>query len=431
MKTKRRNELERMNLDAAGIDIGSEFHYVAVPEDRDEQPVRRFGCFTFDLRSMAEWLRKCNIKTVAMESTGVYWIPVFQMLEENGFEVILANAYHLKNVAGRKTDVKDCQWIQQLHTYGLLSGSFQPEAEVKILRTYIRQRDKLIKDRSAHIQRMQKSLVQMNIQLHKVISDITGLTGMNIIRSILAGERDPLTLAKMKNGRIKNSTEIIAKALDGDYKDDLLFCLRQEVSHYDFVNRQIEECEREIEAALDDMTEGKGIEPGSKNIREKLTDTCGVDLTKIDGIDVHSVETLISEVGIDMSKWRTEKHFGSWLGLSPNTKISGGKVLSRKTKKVVNRASTAFRLAAWGVANSKSALGSFYRRIKARSGAPVAITATGYKIARMFYKCLKDKVEYIDVGADYYEKKYRERVINNLAKKARELGFRLEVVVAA
>jgi transposase len=431
MEKKRRNDLEQINLDAAGIDIGSEFHYVSVPEDRDEQSVRRFECFTADLRAMAEWLRRCKITTIAMESTGVYWIPVFQILESYGFEVLLVNAYHLKNVSGRKSDVKDCQWIQQLHTYGLLNGSFQPENKIKILRTYIRQREKLIKDRSSHIQRMQKNLVQMNIQLHKVISDITGLTGMKIMRSILSGERDPHTLAMMKNWRIKRSVEAISRALEGDYRDELIFCLKQEVEHYDFICRQIDECDKMIEATLENLTEKKEDEQEIVSKEQRLKDVCGVDLTLIDGVDVHTVETIISEIGIDPGKWRNEKHFGSWLGLAPNHKISGGKVLSRKTKKVVSRAATAFRLAAWGVSHSKSAIGSFYRRIRARAGAPVAITATAYKIARMFYKCLKEKLEYNDIGADYYEQKYRERVIKNLAKKARELGYRLEVDVAA
>ncbi len=433
---KIRSDLEKINHDAAGIDIGSEFHYVAVPEDRDEKAVQKFGCFTGDIRKMAVWLKECKITTVAMESTGVYWIPVFQILEEYGFKVYLVNARHIKNVPGRKTDVLDCQWIQRLHTYGLLQASFQPENDVRKLRVFVRHRDNFIKQKSTHIQRMQKNLVQMNIQLHKVISDISGLTGMKIIKSILAGERDSLKLAKMKNKHIKNSEEIIAKSLEGNYREENLFCLKQEVEQFEFICSKISEIDKEIEKILNGMIPEKtekyvNIEEykgKSENIKKRniLLKVCNVDLTKIDGIDVNSIEVILSEVGTDMNKWPTEKHFCSWLGLSPNNKISGGKILSSKSKKIVNRAATAFRLAAWGAACSNSAIGAFCRRLKSRLGSPKAITATANKIAKLFYRSLKYGENYVDIGAQYYEDKYRERLIKNISKKARELGFSLK-----
>lgn len=430
MKENRR-DLQQINLNAAGIDIGSEFHYVAVPENRAEETVRKFSCYTSDLQKMTLWLQECNIDTVAMESTGVYWIPVYKMLESSGIEVILVNARHVKNVPGRKTDVVDSQWLQQLHTYGLLRGSYQPDTLVGQLRTYMRQKDTLIKTRSSHVQRIQKSLIQMNIQLHKVISDITGITGMKIIRSILAGERDPVKLAQMKNNHIRKSVETIAKALEGTYQSDQLFCLKQEVEQYEYLCKKIEECDDEIYKTLDEMNgekDGHGSmdkKVTKKDIKAKLQRICNVDLTLIDGLDVAGIETIISEVGTDMSKWPSEKHFVSWLGLCPNNKISGGQVLGRKSKKVVNRAATAFRLAAFSTANSNSAIGAYYRRLKSRIGSPKAITATAHKIARIFYTCMKCKVPYTDLGSNYYEEQYKERVVRNLRNKAKNLGFNL------
>jgi transposase len=429
---KERGDLKQINLDAAGIDIGSEFHYVAVPEDRAEQSIRKFGCYTADIEGMAKWLKECGIKTVAMESTGVYWIPVFQILEANGFEVLLVNARHIKNVSGRKTDVVDSRWIQQLHTYGLLQGSYQPEPVIRKLRTYLRHRENLIRSRGTHIQRIQKCMIQMNIQLHKVISDVTGFTGMRIIRSILDGERDPMKLAQLKNSRIRNSADIIAKSLEGNYQEEQLFCLRQEVDQYEYISRKISECEEMIEKTINEMngdmsdnSDENNDKNNKKNIRTKLHAVCKVDLTEIDGLDINNIETIISEVGIDMTKWPTDKHFGSWLGLSPNSKISGGRILSSKSKKVVNRAATAFRLAAYSAGRSDSSIGAFYRRLRSRMGAPKAITATAYKIARLFYMCMKTGRSYKDLGADYYEKMYKERVLKNFKQKAASLGFSL------
>jgi transposase len=429
---KERGDLKQINFDAAGIDIGSEFHYVAVPEDRTDESIRKFGCYTADIEGMAKWLKECGIKTVAMESTGVYWIPVFQILEANGFEVLLVNARHIKNVSGRKTDVVDSRWIQQLHTYGLLQGSYQPEPVIRKLRTYLRHRENLIRSRGTHIQRMQKCMIQMNIQLHKVISDITGLTGMRIIRSILDGERDPLKLAQLKSSRIRNSADIIAKSLEGNYQEEQLFCLRQEVDQYEYISRKISECEEMIKKTINEMngdtednSDEKNDKNNKKNIKAKLHAVCKVDLTEIDGLDINNIETIISEVGIDMNKWPTDKHFGSWLGLSPNSKISGGRILSSKSKKVVNRAATAFRLAAYSAGRSDSSIGAFYRRLRSRMGAPKAITATAYKIARLFYMCMKTGKSYKDLGADYYEKMYKERVMKNFKQKAAQLGFSL------
>lgn len=431
-----------INVNAAGIDIGSEEHWVAVPADRDEEPVRSFGCFTADLHAMADWLEACGIETIAMESTGVYWIPAFQILESRGFEVKLVNARHVKNVPGRKTDVLDCQWIQRLHTYGLLSGSFRPEDSICVLRSYWRHRDNLIRYSSAHVQHMQKALTEMNVQLHQVISHITGLTGMRIIRAILAGERDPLKLAQMKDPRIKNSTEVIAKALEGDYRQEHLFALQQAVELYDFYQRQIEACDRQIESCLNQLDSKVDVDsnplPPPKlrrnkpqgnaphfDLRTHLYRITGVDFTQIDGLEAYSVHRILSEVGLDHRSFPTEKHFTSWLGLCPDNRITGGQVKSTKTRVVVNRVSNIFRLAAQSLLRSSSALGGYHRRMRARLGAIKAITATAHKLARIFYHLWKYGGVYQDSGADYYEQKYKERVLRNIKTKALKLGYQI------
>ena len=437
---KKASSFPIINANAAGIDIGSEEHWVAVPEDRDEQPVRSFGCFTADLQAMADWLENCGIETVAMESTGVYWIPVFQILESRGFEVKLANARHVKNVPGRKTDVLDCQWLQRLHTYGLLSGSFRPEDSICVLRSYWRHRDNLIRYAAAHVQHMQKALTEMNVQLHKVISDITGVTGMRIIGAILAGERNPLILAEMKDPRIKSTQDDIAKALQGDYRQEHLFALRQALELYEFYRQQLEACDREIEQYLNQFESKVDLEtnsvPPSKRAKKKprgnepcfdlrshLYRISGVDFTQIDGLDVLSVQAVLSEVGLDPSPFPTVKHFTSWLGVCPNNRITGGRIKSSKTRKVVNRAADTFRLAAQGLANSSSALGGYYRRMRARLGAPKAITATAHKLARIFYHLWKTGDSYTDPGIDYYEQRYKDRVLRNIKRKANQLGY--------
>jgi transposase len=436
------NSLPTLNINAAGVDIGSEEHWVAVPEDRDESPVRRFGCFTSDLHAMADWLKKCGIDTVAMESTGVYWVPLFQILETQGFDVKLVNARHVKNVPGRKTDVEDCQWLQQLHTYGLLSGSFRPDDSICVLRSYWRHRDNLIRYAAAHVQHMQKALTEMNIQLHKVISDITGVTGMRIIRAILDGERNLVKLAQMKDPRIKKSKETIAKALEGDYRPEHLFALKQAVELYFFYHHQIDACNHEIEDYLKQLESEIDSDPDVKTMKRNkqisknepsfdltshLYHITGMDFTKIDGLNVLTVQTILSEVGLNPEAFGTQKRFASWLGLCPENRITGGNIKSVRTRKVINRAAKAFRLAANSLKNSSSALGGYYRRMRARLGPPKAITATAHKIARIFFHLWKNGGTYQDLGADYYEQKYKDRVIKNMKKRAKQLGFQISL----
>ena len=439
---RKRARIEVLNPNAAGIDIGSEVHYVAVPPDRDPEPVRSFRCFTADLNALADWLKQCGIETVAMESTGVYWIPLYQILEARGFEVVLVNARHVKHVPGRKTDVLDCQWLQQLHSYGLLRGSFRPEDRICVLRSYIRQRDNLVKSAQSHINRMQKALEQMNIQLHKVITHLTGLTGMRIIEAILDGERDPITLAQLRDHRIKSSEETIAKSLEGDWRQEHLFSLRQEYELYQIFRDKIAECDQQIEACLrsfesrldPDQTplptykhgnrKPQGNQP-SLDLRTPLYRMIGVDLTAIDGFDVLTVQTIISEVGLDANRWPTEKHFSSWLALCPNNKVTGGRVKDTRSKKVVNRAACAFRMAAQAAGKSHTALGGYYRRMRHRLGPSKANTATAHKLACIVYRTLKYGKQYVDPGVAYYEQKYRQRVLNNLKRRARLLGYEL------
>jgi len=436
--------LEHINVDAAGIDIGSEFHVVAVPTDRDPQPVRSFRCFTSDLYRMAQWLQTCGIKTVAMESTGVFWIPVFQILESQGFEVKLVNARHVKNVPGRKTDVQDCQWLQQLHTYGLLKGSFRPTNDICVLRSYLRQRDNLIRTAATHVQRMQKALTEMNLQLHKVISDITGITGSRILQAIFSGERDPLVLAKLKHYQIKSPEEDIAKALEGDYRQEHLFVLKQEWDLYHVYQQKILDCDQQIEAHLSTFEDKvnpleKPLGPSRRtqlrpkdnephfDLRTHLYRITGIDFTQIQGFQVLTAQTLVSEIGLDMSRWPNEKHFCSWLGLSPDNRITGGKIKKRKTRKVVSRAAVAFRLAAQALSHSQSALGAYHQRMKYRLGAPKAITATAHKLARLYYRMMKYGQAYVDEGLEVYEQNYKERMLKNLKKKAKALGYELTV----
>jgi transposase len=440
-KVVKLDSLKQINLNAAGLDIGAAEIWACVPEDRTEQPVRVFPTFTVDLYTLADWLTACGVETVAMEATGIYWIPVFEILEARGFKVYLVNARHIKNVTGRKTDVLDCQWIQQLHTYGLLHASFRPEEEICALRAYIRHRDNLIRYRSGHIQHMQKALHLMNLQLTNVISDITGLTGMTIIRAIVAGERDPVVLAQHRDCRCTSSQAEIAKALTGNYRAEHLFALQQALELYDFYNQKIKECDLEIEqkyAAFKPVIEletqpipvehkkkrHRGNDPDF-DLQSYLYQMCGVDLTRIGGLETLTVQQIISETGVDMSKWPTVKHFTAWLQLAPHNDISGGKILKSSTKKSKNRAAQAFRMAAQSVSRSQSALGAHYRRIRAKHGGPKAITATAHKLARIFYHMLKYRTEYKDPGQDYYEAQYRERAIENLKRKAKKLGMDL------
>ena len=421
---------------AAGIDIGSASHWVAVPPHLDEQPVREFASFTADLQALAQWLRKCGVDTVAMESTGVYWIALYELLQSQGFEVILVNARHVKNVSGRKSDVLDCQWLQQLHSFGLLAGAFRPADAVCELRAITRQRAMLLRNQARSVQHMQKALTQMNIQLANVISDVAGVTGQAIVRDIVAGERDPQVLAAYRDRRIKASEHEIAKSLQGNWRGEHLFALKQALAVFDFCGVQLAQCDGEIEQRLKALQKHEGSPAKGKkrsksknapkfDVRDHLLKVCGVDLTRIDGIDVTTAMTVVSEIGPDMSRFPTVKHFTSWLGLCPGTKISGGKVLGAKTKRCANRATQALKLAAAALRSSQSALGASYRRMSARMDKPKAVTAAAHKLARLIYVMLTRGEEYTDQGQQYYEERYRERVVRQLNKRARQLGFEL------
>jgi transposase len=434
-------QLEQLNLNAAGIDVGAESHWVAVPCDRDEQPVQCFGAFTADLYALAEWLRQCQIDTVVMESTGVYWIPLFEVLEERGFDVKLVDPHAVRQVPGRKTDVQDCQWLQELHTYGLLRGAFRPDDEVCVLRSYLRQRSMLVEMASRAVQHMQKALEQMNLKLTEVVSDITGKTGMMIIRAILEGERDPQQLATHRDKRCKHDQATIAKALEGHWRAEHLFALQQALEQYDFIQGQLRACDVQTEGCLQAFVphvEVPSPQPTSArpwrvsrsnplafDVKTYLEAMTGVDLTQIDGIDSLTALKVISEIGRDMSRWPTGKHFASWLGLCPGNKLSGGKRYRMRSKPSANRAATAFRLAAQSLANSHSALGAYYRRMRARLGAPKAITATAHKLSRLVYSMLRYGTAYVDAGQQAYEQKYRDRVLTNLQRKAKAFGYQL------
>jgi transposase len=405
---------------AAGIDVGAEEHWVCVPADRDAQPIQKFSAFTCDLHRLADWLTACRITTVVMESTGVYWIPLFQILEARGFEVALVNARHVKNVPGRpKTDRFDCRWLQRLHSYGLLASSFRPPAAICQLRSLVRHRDSLIQMSVKHIQHMQKSLDPMHLHLHHVISDVTGVTGMRIIRAIVAGERDPRTLAQYRDYRIKSSQDTIAKALEGDYRPEHVFTLTQSLELYDFTQKQIAHCDQEIERVLSTFDalvdpETHPLPPPTTahrqpqrneptfDLRTHLYRITGIDLTQVPGLQPLTIHTVLSEVGLDMSKWPTDKHFASWLGLCPDNRISGGKVLSTGSRPVQNRASRALRMAAQSLRTSPSYLGAFHRRMRSKLGPAKATTATAHKLAKIIYHMLKEQTPYRERGAAYY-----------------------------
>lgn len=428
---------------AAGIDVGASEHWVSVPSDRDSEPIRRFEAFSRDLNKLADWLKECGIDTVAMESTGVYWIPLFEILEERGFDVHLVNATHLQNVAGRKADWLDCQWIRIVHTYGLLSKSFRPPAEIATLRAYLRHRKMLVEYGAGHVQHMQKALMQMNLHLHHVLSDITGVTGTRIIQAIVDGEREPQRLAELRDRRVKNSPETIAKALEGHYRAEHVFTLKQSFDLYQFYRRQIDECDRQIQLHLQNLHSkvelGVNPLPPSRrqgrlskrrneirfDARREAYRITGVDLTTIDAIDESTALVVLSEIGTDMGPWKTEKHFASWLNLSPNHRISGGKILDRKTRKQKNRTRDALRIAAQSLLHSQSALGAYCRRICARLGHPKGIIATAHKLACLIYRLLKFGGVYNDKGQQHYEQRYKQRALKNIARRAKEYGFQL------
>ena len=433
---------EPLHLHAAGVDIGSREHWACVPGQATERPVRRFGTFTADLEAMAQWFEDCGVTTVAMEATGVYWIPLFQILEQRGLQVILANPRQTKNVSGRKTDVQDCQWIQRLHTYGLLQGSFRPADPYCVLRTYLRQRDQLVAARGTQTQHMQKALQQMNLQLSQVLSDVTGLSGLAIIGAILEGERDPAKLASLVNWRVRASSATIQAALRGDYRPEHLFVLRQAFELHQTYEAKIEACDEQIVQHMAQVADkvDPSLQPlgarrasrrpavdqmAGQDMRVELYQKFGVDLTAIEGIGVLTALTLLTEVGPDMSRFPTEKHFCSWLGLCPDNRITGGKVLSSRTRRVVNRASDALRVAANTLERSPSALGGFHRRMKARLGAAEAVTATAHKLARIIYRLLKHGESYVRAGMEEYELKFRARKLSALQKTAKLMGFDL------
>jgi transposase len=427
---------------AAGVDIGAREIFVAVPADRDPQPVRSYATFTEDLHRLADWLHHCGIQTVAMESTGVYWIPLFQILEARGLEVCLVNARYYQNVPGRRTDVSDCQWLQYLHSVGLLRASFRPDQPVCALRSLLRHRASLIETASEQVLRMQKALDQMNLQIHHVISDITGLTGLSILDAILAGERDPVALARWKDPRIKASEETIVKSLVGDYRPEHTFTLRQLLEAYRYFQKLISECDSEIERSLsefDARVDVKanplpppkvrrrtlyGNEP-SFDLRQHLYRIFGVDLTAIPGINVLIAHSVLAEIGPDLSKFRSPSAFASWLGLCPDNDISGGKILSVRTRRVTNRAPLAFRMAANALFKSKSWLGDYYRRRRARLGAPKAITAAAHKLARIVYHLLTTRQHYDESVFAKHEQASRARAEARLQAQAKELGFQL------
>ncbi len=440
--------LEVIHPNAAGIDIGNQSHYVAVPPTRDSQPVQRFGCTTAELKAMANWLKQCGIRTVAMQSTGMYWIAVYDILEQAGLEVYLVNARDTKNLPGRKSDVQESQWLMKLHTYGLLRNSFRPSQEIRTMRTYWRQRNDLVQSAGRHIQRIQKALTQMNIQLANVLSDVSGMTGQSIIKAILKVERDPHKLAAFRDHRAKASEEKIAWSLEGNWEEDHLFVLQQEQDGYEFCQKQMAECDQRLEQYLqqrEDRSAGANLpeekckerlkkKKGNKpqfDLRTGLFRMSGTDLTRIDGIDVMTAMTILSEAGWDMSKWETEDHFVSWLRLCPDNRISGDKIIGKGRLPTNNRVSIALKMAANTLRTSKTYLGEQFRRLRSRLDTPVAIKAMAAKLARLVYRILRYGMKYVDQGAAFYEAQHRQLQIKHLKSKAAKLGFHLIQVPAA
>ena len=431
--------------DAAGIDVGASEMWVCVPEGRAQNPVRQFGTDTVELEAIASWLLQCGVKTVAMESTGVYWIPLFQILENHGLEACLVNARHVKNVPGRrKTDRLDCKWLQKLHACGLLSASFRPTPEICRLRSCLRHRNSLVGEQSKHIQRMQKALREMNVLLDRAVSDVTGVSGLRIIDAIMAGQRNPKHLAALADRRVRNTPDQIARHLQGDYRHEHVFVLGQALAAFRFFQGQIRDCDQVIErdtaelanagAAVDTpvppRTEvgprkrKKGNAP-AYDVQAQLHRLAGVDLTRIPGIGELTAQGLISETGLDMSRWPTEKHFASWLDLCPAPKVSGGKVIGHTCRHAGNRASQLFRQAASTLTSSPTWLGAFLRRMKVRLGACPAVKATAHKLALLYYRVLSTRTEYRPISAQQYDEHWRERTIRYLQRRAHQLGLEL------
>ena len=424
----------KTNPDAAGIDLGATVHYVAVPAGRDENPVRHYGTLSEDLVELADWLKQCRITTVAMEATGVYWIPLFQILEDRGFEVCLVNARHVKNVPGRKSDVQDCQWLQYLHSVGLLNASFRPPADICAVRSLMRHRESLMRTACQHLLRVQKSLDQMNVQLHHAVTDITGTTGLAILDAIVAGERDPKALARLRDYRCKKSEAAIAKALRGDWREEHLFTLRQSLQAWRFHQSLMTDCEQEIAALMADLEDRPGEpepEPGEppkktrdEPMRQQLREKFGVDLTAVEGVSIQTCLTFLSEVGTDVDKFASAEHFASWMGLCPDNRITGGRTHAAHTRKVQNRLATALRMAAQSLHRSKAGLGDWFRRIKSKLGTKAAVTAAAHKLARILWAMIKYRRPYEPsrLGNPELVRARKERY---LRRQAEQLGFTL------
>lgn len=423
---------------AAGIDVGNEQHHVAVPPMLDDNPVRTFGCFTSDLIRLATWLSEIGVNTVALQSTGVYWIPLYDVLTKHGIQVFIVNAKDTKHVPGRKTDVLECQWILKLHVHGLLRSSFRPKAEVLKMRTLWRQRNELVADAASSTQRMQKALTQMNVQLANVISDITGVSGMGIVGAIVKGERDPRRLAELCEPGIKASKEEVMESLKGNWAEEHLFVLKQQLATYRHFQRMIEDCDKELytyfqtmeqKADPDELPKVKphkrprGNAVTSFDLRKQLYRTVGVDLTSIDGINIMTAQTVLSEIGYDVSAWDTEQQFVSWLNLAPRDKISGGKVIGHDSRKIINKAGQALRLSSNSLRKSDSYLGAQYRRLRGKLDTAAANKAMGAKLARLIYRMMKYGKEYLDKGAEYYQRTHKEQQLRSLHKQAAKLGY--------
>ena len=430
------DSLPVLRPNAAGIDIGSEAHFVSVPPDRTTEHVRRFGCYTSELRRMAEWLKSCGVETVAMESTGVYWVPVYEVLEEYGFELFLVDGRQTKNVTGRKSDVSDCQWTRTLHSYGLLSAAFRPARDIATLRAYWRQREGIVESCARQIHLMQKALEQMNVQLHKAVTDITGKTGMAIIRAIVGGEREPRILARHRQRGVKRSEAEIAEALTGHYRPEHVFALKQAVEAYDFFQAQMAACDLEIaphfaqlptkaDQPLESRPAYRRKNQPHFDLRAELHRTTGVDLTRVEGIDALTAQTVIAEGGSDMTPFPTDGHYASWIGLTPNNRQSGNRIRSRRTRRGNSRAALALRRAAQSLANSKSALGAEYRRKRAYLGAAKANVAMAHKLARIIYRLLKYGEQYVAEGMERYEQRQKELALRSLRRRAHTYGFAL------
>ena len=429
-------QLQVVNPNAAGIDIGSRIHYVSIPEGRANRSIETFGCTTAELVRMAEWLQQAGIETVAMESTGVYWIPVAAVLEDHGIEVVLVDPRQVKSIRGRKTDVLDASWIQQLHSFGLLSGAFRPTPEIQTLRDYWRQRKNLVEDAAKQIHRIQKSLEQMNLQLHKALSDISGVSGMRILRAIVAGTTDAHALSQMAEGCIKATPKQIEEALQGHYREQHVLMIDHALKTFDFLHERIRECDLAIEQVMKRLP-GRGEHVAVKapakrrknqphfNLGQEIARVTGVDLTVIPGISALTAQTVISECGVDFSAFPTEHQYASWLGLSPNNKKTGGRVFSSRTRLRPSPVSTSLRLAAQALLRSQTPLGDRFRSLRARLGAPKAITAVAHLLAKLIHRGLTRGQAFLQAGLDQLAQQAQQTKLQALQRRAAYLGYTL------